>query len=45
MADREWRGAPTGTADNRDAVGVFAGDDLVGEIDLARSKFLIVSSN
>ncbi len=45
MADRDWEGALAGTTGNRDAVGVFVGDDLVGEIDLARSRFLIVSWN
>ena len=43
FGDNVWDRALGGTADDLDAVGVLAGEDLVGEMDLARSGCLIVS--
>ena len=43
LADRDCDSALTGAAEIRDARGVFVGEDLVGEMDLARSKLLVVS--
>jgi hypothetical protein len=43
LGDNVWDKVLACSTDTLDVVGVFEGEDLVGEMDLARSVLLIVS--